>query len=260
MKQLCKICGKEFNTDKTACSKSCAIKLKWQDPEFKAMMKSKMKNVKHAKPASTENYSKARKRVWEDSEYRENKIKSLKENWEDPKFRSKIKEINNEYRSTNKYKKNWSEIQSEIQNRPDVKKKKSIAAKKNWENAEYAEKTIARGFAYKEFKLPSNRVVKLQGYEPFVLTELLEEYDEDDIVIGIKEINKSIGRIKYKFENKESIYFPDFYIKSTNTIIEVKSQWTFEKHKEKNLAKESACKAQGFNFNFIIYKPSKNKK
>jgi hypothetical protein len=47
-------------------------------------------------------------------------------------------------------------------------------------------------------------------------------------------------------------YFPDIYIKSTNTIIEVKSQWTFDNWKEKNLAKEQACLQQGFNFEFII--------
>ncbi|HRW21423.1 MAG TPA: hypothetical protein P5509_05575, partial [Bacteroidales bacterium] len=94
---------------------------------------------------------------------------------------------------------------------------------------------------------------KLQGYEPQVLDKLLQTYSEDDIIVGIKEIINTIGIIRYKFKNNEHRYYPDFYIKSTNTIIEVKSQWTFDKWREKNIAKQKACLAQGFNFKFIIY-------
>ena len=47
-------------------------------------------------------------------------------------------------------------------------------------------------------------------------------------------------------------YYPDFYIKSENKIIEVKSKWTFEKWKEKNLAKERACIEQNFLFKMIV--------
>ena len=61
-----------------------------------------------------------------------------------------------------------------------------------------------------------------------------------------------VGKIQYIFKNTKRTYYHDFYIKSTNTIIEVKSQWTFDKWKEKNLAKQKACLEQGFNFEFII--------
>lgn len=100
--------------------------------------------------------------------------------------------------------------------------------------------------------LPSGRIVKIQGYEPQVLDELLKTYVENDIVIGVKEMNKTIGQIKYEFEGRLKTYYPNFYIKSENKIIEVKSQWTFDKWKEKNLAKEQACLQQGFKFEFVI--------
>jgi hypothetical protein len=133
-----------------------------------------------------------------------------------------------------------------------LKEKKSIAAIEKWQDPIYAEKCIARGYAYKEYYLPSGRVVKLQGYEPQVLTELLKTYNEEEIAIGIVEIKKEIGKMTYIINNKVHTYFPDFYIKTTNTIIEVKSKWTFELHKEVNLLKEQACLNNGINFKFII--------
>ena len=75
----------------------------------------------------------------------------------------------------------------------------------------------------------------------------------DDIVIGLKNINAAIGRIEYiGSDDRPHFYFPDFYIKSTNTIIEVKSQWTFDLHKDKNIRKQNACISLGFSFIFRI--------
>ena len=82
---------------------------------------------------------------------------------------------------------------------------------------------------------------------------MLKTHSEDDLVIGVKNINKVIGRIKYfNVDNSEHTYYPDFYIKSEHKIIEVKSQWIFNLHKEQNLAKQKACLEQGFNFEFVV--------
>ncbi|HRW22403.1 MAG TPA: hypothetical protein P5509_10555 [Bacteroidales bacterium] len=85
-----------------------------------------------------------------------------------------------------------------------------------------------------------------------MIDKLLKTIEEKNIVVGRANIINEIGIIKYYFDNALRNYFPDIYIKSTNTIIEVKSQWTFNKWKEKNLAKEQACLQQGFNFEFMI--------
>lgn len=122
---------------------------------------------------------------------------------------------------------------------------------KYWSNPENLIKRCDHGIYY-DYELPSGKIVKIQGYEPAVLTKLLKLYNEDDIVIGVKEMNKEIGQIKYMFDYNVHTYYPDFYIKSEHKIIEVKSKWTYEKWKEKNLAKEQACLQQGFNFEFII--------
>jgi len=60
--------------------------------------------------------------------------------------------------------------------------------------------------------------------------------------------------IKYEFENKNKIYYPDFYLKEKNLIIEIKSIYTYKKYLDKNIAKENSCKKQGYNYIFIIDK------
>ncbi|HRW21680.1 MAG TPA: hypothetical protein P5509_06890 [Bacteroidales bacterium] len=166
------------------------------------------------------------------------------------KEKSKITALNNW--ANIEFKKRMINIQKEIHASEEYRNKISQTLIKKWKDSEYAQKHFKLSCAYKEFELPSGRIVKLQGYEPQVLEQLLNVYNEDDIVCEVKYINEEIGKILYNFEDKERRYYPDFYIKSTNTIIEVKSQWTFDKWKDKNLAKEQACLQQGFNFEFII--------
>lgn len=60
--------------------------------------------------------------------------------------------------------------------------------------------------------------------------------------------------INYIFNNKEYKYFPDFYYKPTNLLIEIKSDYTFQIQKEKNLTKQQYCLQNGFNYIFIINK------
>lgn len=61
-------------------------------------------------------------------------------------------------------------------------------------------------------------------------------------------------QIKYIFNNEELMYYPDFYHKPLNLIIEIKSEYTFKKDLKKNLCKKLECKKQGYNFVFIIEK------
>jgi hypothetical protein len=57
------------------------------------------------------------------------------------------------------------------------------------------------------------------------------------------------------FENKERVYFCDIYISKENKIIEVKSQYTYEKELERNILKKEACIRYGYAFEFWIYDP-----
>lgn len=107
---------------------------------------------------------------------------------------------------------------------------------------------------YKDYIFPSGRIEKIQGYEDKAINELLKEgIHEDDIVICDKEIEKFIGEIFYEYKDSNHRYYPDIFIKSLNKVIEVKSDYTFERDKIKNLEKEKAIKNSGFNFEFKIY-------
>jgi hypothetical protein len=57
--------------------------------------------------------------------------------------------------------------------------------------------------------------------------------------------------IKYLYKNKQCIYFPDFYYENLNLIIEIKSDYTYKLHLEKNLAKEKFTKELGYNYIII---------
>lgn len=63
--------------------------------------------------------------------------------------------------------------------------------------------------------------------------------------------------IKYELNESELIYFPDFYIEELNLIVEIKSSYWYNKHKERNIAKEKQCKDSGYNYILIMNKDYK---
>lgn len=114
-------------------------------------------------------------------------------------------------------------------------------------------KNLKSRVKFKKYKLPSGKVINLQGYELFGIEYLLGKYHEFDIIHGVKEINKEIGIIYYIDDNKKRKYYTDFYIKSENKIYEVKSIWTYISNVNKNILKKEACEAKGINFEFLIF-------
>jgi len=108
------------------------------------------------------------------------------------------------------------------------------------------------GYKSKDYKLPSGKVIKLQGYENKMMDDLLVEYDESEILTDRKDMPK----LFYTQDNKTHKYYPDFYIPSTDTIIEVKSEWTDKKNKEcgKHFLKMDSVINSGYNFIIKVYR------
>lgn len=103
-------------------------------------------------------------------------------------------------------------------------------------------------FKSKDYQLPSKKIVKIQGYENKGLDFLLVTKKEEEIVIcGRKHI------FPYIFNNKKKKYYPDLYLPSENLYIDVKSDYTYNKDIEKNLAKKEAVLSKGFKFQFWIF-------
>lgn len=100
----------------------------------------------------------------------------------------------------------------------------------------------------KDYKLPSGKIVKIQGYANYALDELLKTYSEDDLVIEF-----DCPKIKYKMGEVDHFYRPDIYIKSENRIIEIKSIWILVLNLEKNVAKYRESLSNGYNIEYWVY-------
>ena len=108
-------------------------------------------------------------------------------------------------------------------------------------------------FYLKNYIMPSGKIVKIQGFEHFALNELLQTYEESDIVISNFEIYNSVGKFEYLDENIKRRYFPDIYIISENKIIEVKSTRTYQVNLKYNKLKKLSVLKKGINFEFWVY-------
>lgn len=111
-----------------------------------------------------------------------------------------------------------------------------------------------RKFTSKDFTLPSGKTIKLLGFEPQVLSQLLRKFDESDILIGYLAYDEL--KCTYTSSGKTYKYIPDFYIKSKNLVIEVKSEYTYSFAEPK---KRYSVEKIGASFVYAIYENNKIK-
>lgn len=110
------------------------------------------------------------------------------------------------------------------------------------------EKILKSLVSRKLYEFLSGKKIMVQGWEPYAIDYLLNKFSEDDLCFG-----KEVPRIKYIFnENKQHIYFPDMYIKSIDTIVEVKSTYTYNLDLEKNYHKFNYT-LKNYNLKVMIY-------
>ena len=60
-------------------------------------------------------------------------------------------------------------------------------------------------------------------------------------------------------DDVKHVYFPDFYIKSENKIIEVKSEWTLQLYRAHVEEKAKATIHSGYKFEIWVYDGNKKK-
>lgn len=102
---------------------------------------------------------------------------------------------------------------------------------------------------YRKYTMPSGAVRLIQGYEHFAIESLLKLYSEEQI---ISERNL-IPRFKYTINEKNKYYFPDIYLPEKKTIIEVKSDYTFLKDKEKLEKVKPIIESEGYDYEIWIF-------
>lgn len=253
MKKICICCKKEFDVVKSKrfCSLECEKLFKNETYKFEntceccgTVFKAKSETTKYCsitcinkavKWGNPANRAKQLEKM-QSTTYRENMAATMLEKSKDEQY---LKNVSDGVRRA--YKEN-----------PEYKEKLSIAGTRNWGNEEYADRCLKNQYGYKDFVFPSGNAVRVQGCEDLILSQLLNEYAESEISVGVKQIFKKIGKIYYTENGIERVYWPDIYIEKTNTIIEVKSSYTFEKWIDRNELKKQACIDRGFNFEYRI--------
>ena len=125
------------------------------------------------------------------------------------------------------------------------------------QNAEVADKMLKKSYNKKQYILPSGKIIDYQGYENFALIELLfiEKISEDEIITS----RKLVPEIWYNDKNgKRRRHYVDFYIKSQNRCIEVKSTWT-NQDKNSVFEKQKSAKDLGFIYDIWIFEKNGDK-
>jgi len=109
------------------------------------------------------------------------------------------------------------------------------------------------GFKWKTYVFLDGRKVNVQGYEPQTISLLLSSSIAPENICLNKD-DKPI--IYYNWNGKLHMYFPDCYIPTSNTIVETKSLWYWNKDIEQNIAKINGSLSQGYNIRFVIWNKS----
>lgn len=123
------------------------------------------------------------------------------------------------------------------------------------QNKDVQIKSEATSYHYKSYMMPSGNIVKYQGYENLALDELVQMYEEEDICVG----RANIPSIIYHIDHTKHVYFPDFFIKSENKIIEVKSEWTITLKRGNIEEKALATVKAGYKYEIWVYSDKKSK-
>lgn len=103
-------------------------------------------------------------------------------------------------------------------------------------------KSVCNAYKLKDYKLPSGKIIQIQGYENRAIDILLSgEFKcptiNTKIVEDMINVGNQVSSFTYKYKDNVHKYYPDIFIKDTNVFIEVKSDYTFMKEFDKNMAK-----------------------
>lgn len=207
--RVCPYCGKEFipkNSKQVCCSKSCAMKNRWKNPEYK---EKQIKNIKEAfkRPGFKEKWKKAVSKGWTE-EKRKKQSDIQKQKWKDPKFHEERSEINKKLTQSEESRKIHSEI-----------------TKQQWKDEEFRNKNIEsrkRVYANRTSKQRADinkRVREAKALRGTVITS------GDELTIK-NFLETKFGKVLWQYMNKKYPFLCDFYIPSLDLYIEYQGFWT----------------------------------
>jgi len=167
-------------------------------------------------------------------------------------------EVKNKRKNTmlERYGVEYSSQNKEIKNKIIETYNKKYGVDNPMQNQQIAEKSFNNSFLKKKYIFPSGKEIYCQGYEPFALNDLVNIFDENDILTGCK----NVPTIWYNDENGEKHrHYVDIFIPSKNKCIEVKSNWTIKIKKSNIFIKQTAAKELGYEYEIWVYDCKGNK-
>jgi len=152
----------------------------------------------------------------------------------------------------NNYGVEYSLQSEEVRNKGKETCLKKYGVENPMHNAFVSEKSSKNAYKAYDYIFPSGRVERIQGYEKYMLDELLnkDKINEDDIIVKRNEVPECLYNDK---NGKKRRYYVDCFIKSQNRCIETKSTWTANKKKDVIFIKQKALKDTGYNCEIWVY-------
>jgi hypothetical protein len=130
-------------------------------------------------------------------------------------------------------------------------RKETCMEKYGVEHFTQTEQQYASHFKRKPFILPSGKIIKVQGYEPFAIKMLLNSGRKEEEFMF--ENISSVAKFWYEYNEGKHKYFPDIYDITNKTMIEVKSGYTFNIELEEQLEKYKAVILLGYGLRLLVF-------
>lgn len=115
--------------------------------------------------------------------------------------------------------------------------------------------TLGRKTKKKQYQL-SEATVLVQGYEPQALNYLIDTLGVLDSKIRV---GLDVPVIEYTERGKQHLHFPDIFIPEKNTLVEVKSTYTFLTNLSTLKRKRRGAIKAGFKYSVFVMESSGNK-
>jgi hypothetical protein len=117
---------------------------------------------------------------------------------------------------------------------------------------------IAEQLCYNRFKkrhpyiLSTGETIQLQGYEPYGFDYLKNRYAEENIQYR----KKDMPEIWYLWQGKTRRYYCDFFVLTTNLVVEIKSPFTLSRDFDIVKQKILAAQTNGYNVLLLVFDQS----
>lgn len=148
---------------------------------------------------------------------------------------------------------------SESANLPTTKERKKKTYMERYgvenpmQNPEINELSNINRYKFKTFNIYGRRFSHLQGFEPQGITYLIEHMGID---VNNIQSGRKVPKIRYKFQQKNKMYFPDIFVQDKNLLVEVKCEYTYNNMIELNATKRKASINAGYDHLTIIFNNS----